>query len=91
MDVPLRLELGFYFPLPRRGREEGEPFTDVPDVDNCAKMVMDSCNGVLWTDDRRVVSVEAVKRYSAAPRTEVRLLPLEVHERESAQALTVGA
>ena len=42
-----------------------------PDVDNYAKTVMDGINGILWTDDARVVKLEIEKFYSDYPRVEV--------------------
>jgi Holliday junction resolvase RusA-like endonuclease len=42
-----------------------------PDVDNYAKTVMDAINGVVWTDDGRVVDLHIEKFYSVIPRVEV--------------------
>lgn len=45
-----------------------------PDVDNYAKTVMDAINGVIWTDDSRVVKLTIEKFYSSYPRIETRIL-----------------
>jgi Holliday junction resolvase RusA-like endonuclease len=34
-----------------------------PDIDNVAKAVLDAGNGILWLDDKQVVSLTAHKRY----------------------------
>lgn len=35
-----------------------------PDVDNYAKIILDSANGVLWLDDSLICSLRAEKRYA---------------------------
>lgn len=34
-----------------------------PDVDNLAKVVLDSLNGIAWHDDAQVVNLEVIKMY----------------------------
>ena len=45
--------------------------TTRPDIDNYAKLVMDSMNGLFWKDDRQIVSLTINKYYSDNPRIEV--------------------
>lgn len=45
----------------------------VPDWDNLGKLVSDSLNGVVWTDDARVVSGHVWKRYGDRSETRVRV------------------
>ena len=40
------------------------PVTVKPDVDNCAKSVLDALNGVFYTDDRLVSELSVKKVYS---------------------------
>jgi Holliday junction resolvase RusA-like endonuclease len=40
-----------------------------PDVDNYAKLVMDSLNEIVWRDDSQIVQLEASKFYSDCPQT----------------------
>ena len=42
-----------------------------PDIDNYIKSVCDGCNGVVWTDDARVWSLLAEKRFADSPRVEI--------------------
>lgn len=42
----------------------GEVFPTVaPDLDNIAKAILDACNGVVYLDDKQVVSLNVMKRY----------------------------
>lgn len=48
------------------------------DLDNLAKLCVDSCNGVLWRDDSQIVHWVARKRVDREnPRTEVRVWLVE--------------
>jgi Holliday junction resolvase RusA-like endonuclease len=42
-----------------------------PDIDNYEKTVLDALNGVIWSDDGRVVALSSEKYYSCRPRIEV--------------------
>ncbi len=50
--------------------------TGKPDADNCAKSIMDGCNGLVWSDDAQVVSLTVTKAYATDPRVEVTAEPL---------------
>lgn len=41
--------------------------TTKPDLDNCLKAIADACNGIVFIDDKQVVSVTMWKRYSDIP------------------------
>lgn len=45
--------------------------TGKPDLDNCAKLVLDAINGVVWRDDKQVAALTITKQYAEIPRTEV--------------------
>jgi len=68
---PVRLTLAFV-----RNRKPDA----VPDGDNLAKMVMDSGNGILWDDDRRVVELRAVKRRPGEGEAECTIVTVEMGE-----------
>ena len=42
-----------------------------PDIDNYLKLVMDSCNGIVYVDDKQVVEITGSKRYGIEPRLEI--------------------
>ena len=44
------------------------------DIDNIAKSILDACNGILWVDDRQVVSLEIEKCISEKARMEIEVL-----------------
>lgn len=43
--------------------------TGRPDLDNLAKFYLDCGNDILWSDDKKIISLNAVKFYSENPRT----------------------
>ena len=48
------------------------------DVDNMAKLVLDSCTGLVWVDDLQVVELFArVSRGDPKPRTDIVIYPIE--------------
>jgi len=48
-----------------------------PDTDNVVKAVLDALNGVAYADDKNVVELYAVKKYSTESSVVVRLYELE--------------
>lgn len=45
--------------------------TKKPDLDNVAKIILDSLNGIAYSDDSQVVRLTVEKHYSDEPRVEV--------------------
>ena len=69
-ECPLTLAVEFRFTTPsswsKKRKEEAIEWgwmPQKPDIDNLLKTVMDACNGIIWLDDKQVVSVSAFKRY----------------------------
>lgn len=62
LEGPLSVELEFRFVRPKRCKDT-HPITK-PDTDNLAKAVFDSLEGVLWQNDKHVVSIRADKVFS---------------------------
>lgn len=79
LDGALEIEVSFYRPVQkslskkeRARRLSGEHRPTVkPDLDNYIKSALDGLNGVLWTDDARIVDLHAHKYYSDRPRIEI--------------------
>ena len=68
LDGALALALTVYVAKPKTGRRQYT--TTRPDLDNYIKTVEDALNGIIWTDDARIVDIVANKRYGE-PRVEV--------------------
>lgn len=63
LDEPVHLQVEFYLPAPKR--KHGEFVQNKPDLDNLCKAVMDALTAIgVWTDDSRVVTLDARKRYA---------------------------
>ena len=59
---PVEVEIAFYFQRPSNKTWKTRPMpleakTTKPDLDNLAKAVMDSLNGVAWIDDAQVCKI----------------------------------
>lgn len=79
--LPLYVEIIAYMGIPKskskkwraaaiRGQERP---TKKPDTDNIFKLVTDALSGVIYADDKQIVSCRVQKWYSEEPRTEVRI------------------
>lgn len=50
--------------ITRRDMLEGKIYPTMrPDIDNCAKSILDGLNGIAYTDDKQVVALVINKRY----------------------------
>ena len=66
-DIPLRVRILAKFPIPeswsKKNKEKalkGEIMPNKkPDLDNIAKIILDGLNGVAYTDDKQVTSMES--------------------------------
>lgn len=61
LDGPLRCSLTFHLPRLSSGRRAFP--NKRPDLDNLAKGVTDSFNGILWMDDAQIVELRLSKLY----------------------------
>jgi Holliday junction resolvase RusA-like endonuclease len=50
--------------------------TSRKDIDNLQKLIFDALNGIFWRDDAQICWVEAQKKYSESPRTEITITTL---------------
>ena len=70
IDVPVRVVIYAQFPIPKSWSKKKKAsavdgfVSKKPDIDNIVKAVFDGLNGVAWTDDAMVASVEAEKNYT---------------------------
>ena len=79
--LPIHVEIIAYMGIPKSkskkwrtaaicGRERP---TKKPDTDNIFKLVTDALSGVIYADDKQIVSCRVQKWYSEEPRTEVKI------------------
>ena len=80
-DKPLRARMDCYYMIPKsdskkkqREKLEGKirP-TKKPDLDNIAKIILDSLNSIAYKDDSQVVELEINKYYAESARVEILL------------------
>lgn len=69
-SIPIRVELVFFFSRPRACKALDK--TTRPDVDKCARAILDSFTGVVFTDDAQVTELHVLKAYGT-PRVEIRV------------------
>lgn len=63
METPLTVRLKLYRQMPVLSPKYG-------DLDNLAKAVLDAANGILWKDDRQIISL-TVEKYEGSGRIEM--------------------
>lgn len=74
-DAPCIVDVMAVFPIaaswPKKRRAAalaGEVYpTSRPDADNLLKSLADGANGIVWTDDSRIVDARIRKRYGEVP------------------------
>lgn len=73
----------FYVPIPKADSKKVKeqkssgilrPIIRNGDIDNYMKFVLDALHDVVYTDDKRVVSIKAEKYYSENPRSEINVI-----------------
>lgn len=79
IEGPVKAVISCYYQIPksdnkakRKAKVVGEiPATGKPDLDNVAKAVLDSLNGLAFEDDSQVVSLLVTKQYAEVGRIDV--------------------
>jgi Holliday junction resolvase RusA-like endonuclease len=77
-EGPIEMDVTFYMPivksrgsLAKRSVLEGRYHLARPDLSNMIKFIEDVGNGIIYKDDSIVTKINAEKRYSLDPRTEL--------------------
>lgn len=77
IEGPIHLDITFHMPIPlswskvKKVRMDGQPHVSKPDIDNLIKFSLDCMNGIVYSDDRFIWSINAKKVYSSIPRTHI--------------------
>ena len=80
---PLLLDITFYFKIATTLSKKQKDFLlgnyhhTKPDLDNCIKYILDTCNTLLFDDDCTISKITACKLYDTDPRTEFTLTELK--------------
>lgn len=72
LEGPIRARVIAYYKIPKSYtnkrvqaiREGVEYPCKTPDIDNCIKIILDSLNGIAYSDDKQVVEITAIKRWT---------------------------
>ena len=89
LKTPLIVNLVFSFPVPKSasGIKRKQMLNNVtyhmkrPDVDNCAKFILDCMNGEIFQDDCQIVQLNARKQFSDQPGTLIELIPITFNQK----------
>jgi len=90
LERPVALSLTLNMPIPASWSNKRRDLaargligaTVKPDLDNVCKAVTDAMNGIVYLDDKQIVSAVIVKQYATVPHVEVRVS--EFAEKEAA-------
>jgi len=70
-DCALIVDITFYFPKPKSRKKYKYPDRK-PDIENCAKSCLDGMQGIIYTNDSRIVDLNLKKRYGE-PKTIIKI------------------
>ena len=88
---PLAVHLNFYFTPPksyskkriRAIEAKEELFTKKPDLDNLAKLILDSCNNLLFKDDSQIIGLTIGKHYGHEDYVDVKVQIIETGKKSN--------
>lgn len=93
LDGAVVIEIAFSMPIPQSWSQRKKDHamlgsvlpTSKPDLDNLQKSLCDAGNGILYTDDARIVGLRVTKRYGE-PGATITVMPLSdaMHAKEAA-------
>lgn len=63
LDGPVSVSLAFFLPRPKKSKFGAYP-AGSPDIDKLTRTVFDKMTGVFFTDDSRVVELDATKEWT---------------------------
>ena len=72
---PIEVEIHLFFKRPKSNKSNAH--VQRPDLDNAAKLILDSCNGIVWVDDSQITDLIVHKRWiDKEPYCEMRVATL---------------
>ena len=84
-NVPIAVTIRAYFGIPKRASKKNRALmldrkirpTKKPDADNIAKIILDSLNGLAFTDDAQITGLLVTKEYAESPRVIVEIVAVD--------------
>ena len=73
MNLPMRVEVRFYFPRPKSLKKGVTAKVTKPDLDKLIRAVLDSLTGIVFDDDSQVIEIVASKQFGLPPRMELEI------------------
>lgn len=88
---PIELEMTFYMPIPKStSKKKSKEMLEnkikhikKPDIDNLQALILNCFTGIVYRDDSQVYKIIAFKKYSAIPRTEIKIFWQEENEEDA--------
>lgn len=78
VQIEITYEISASWSKKRRVAAPGSPAPKKPDIDNCAKIILDGLNGVAFRDDSQVTDLRVMKRYGCVAQTNVLVFKMEL-------------
>jgi Holliday junction resolvase RusA-like endonuclease len=68
-----KVDIQLIYPIPKSRKDliPCSPKLTSPDVDNCAKSILDAMNGILWEDDKYIYDLRVTKIYGINDKIEI--------------------
>ena len=73
VGVPIAVLCEFYFDRPKSLRKSIQRKVTRPDLDKCARAVLDALTGIVFKDDAQVTLLRVSKEFSDRPRAEIQI------------------
>jgi crossover junction endodeoxyribonuclease RusA len=71
---PVFIEASFYFEKPKSAKKSEISKTTKPDLDKCARAILDSLTGIAFKDDAQVTSLLTWKGFGSPARVEIGII-----------------
>lgn len=75
MGMVFNVKMPTSWPKKKKLEQNGQYCDNNVDLDNYQKAILDSLNGVLYIDDRQVVKIMTVKKWSDTPNIKIEMIP----------------
>jgi Holliday junction resolvase RusA-like endonuclease len=96
-EIPVRVEIKFYFDLPRKNDTKTYNLflwgcidnISKPDDDNLEKFYKDCMSKIVYYDDKQIISTTLKKEYDIKPRTEIKVMAKKTLPQKAKDVLAI--